>query len=231
MHILKEQNPSRGIIRFLPRIAAAASILLIIGIAGYFYFFYRHHNITNPKENIAVAKDLAPGTNGAVLTLANGSKVQLDDAKSGSIARQGNVQLNKANDSMLVYKANRNAASVGYNTLETPMGKQYAVVLPDGSKVWLNAGSSLRYPTAFSRNERMVELTGEGYFEIIHNTASPFKVKTSNQIVEDIGTEFNINAYADEPVIKTTLVSGAVNVTAFKEKESSDNRATINIIE
>jgi transmembrane sensor len=181
-------------------IAAAASILIFLSIGGYFYL--------KPKPQQQVAKiqqDLKPGMNGAILTLANGQKVILEKTKVGAITKG----VNKSNDSLLVYN---DAEAIGYNTLETPKGRQYAVVLPDGTKVWLNAASSLKYPTKFTGNQRLVELTGEAYFEVVHNAKQPFKVKTNNQITEDIATSFNVNSYADESATVTTLVEGAIRV-------------------
>jgi hypothetical protein len=202
---IKETEPiefvsEKKTIRLWPRIAAAASILLCCSIGAYFYL--------KPKpqvQTVQIANDLKPGINGAVLTLANGQKVVLEKTKVGAITRG----VNKSNDSLLVYK---DTEVSGYNTLETPKGHQYSVVLPDGSKVWLNAASSLKYPTRFSGNERLVELTGEGYFEVVHNGKMPFRVKTNNQITEDIGTSFNINSYDDEAATTTSLVEGAVRV-------------------
>jgi len=100
-----------------------------------------------------------------------------------------------------------------YNRIQVPYGGQYQLELPDGTKVWLNAGSSLRYPVSFTGHERKVELTGEGYFEVAKNKTMPFRVQTSKQVVEVLGTHFNINAYNDDPSVKTTLLEGSVKVT------------------
>lgn len=184
--------------RLWPRWAAAAAVVLLTAAAGYY--------VSEQNKPMAVAKqDLQPGTNGAVLTLANGQKLVLEKTRNGAIS----TGINKTNDSLLVYN---DANAVGYNTLETPRGRQYSVVLPDGSKVWLNAASSLKYPTHFVGKERLVELTGEAYFEVIHNDKIPFRVKTGKQLTEDIGTSFNISAYPDEELTTTTLVEGAVKV-------------------
>jgi transmembrane sensor len=198
-----EKNfPVRAKIRPLwPLITAAASILLILSVGSYFISRQKPAD----QQTAQLRHDLNPGTNGAILTLASGRKLILEKTKIGIIA----PGVQKSNDSLLVYKGSEDA---GYNTLETPKGRQYAVVLPDGSKVWLNAASSLRYPTQFSGKERMVELTGEGYFEVVHNSKMPFRVKSNNQITEDIGTSFNISSYKDEKVITTTLIEGAIKV-------------------
>lgn len=181
------------------RYVAAASVIIAVSAGGYFFL----HQKEQPA--LTAVNIIKPGSNGAILTLANGQKIVLEQAKSGQVA----PGVQKANDSLLVYSDNN---AVAYNTLETPRGKQYAVVLPDGSKVWLNAASSLKYPTAFNTANRTVELTGEGYFEVRHNSKQPFQVKTANQLIEDIGTHFNVSAYSDEPKTFTTLVEGAVKV-------------------
>jgi transmembrane sensor len=203
----KRLSPQK-IIRLWPRIAAAASILLVLSTGGY---FLSHKLRTNQIAN--TVNEIKPGSNGAVLTLANGQKVILGNAKMGVIAQQNGADLNKAGDSLLVYRSTTaDAAAISYNILETPRGKQYAVVLPDGTKVWLNAASTLKYPTAFTGKERLVELDGEGLFEVAHNPKQPFKVKTASQTVEDIGTRFNISSYNDDPSVKTTLLEGSVKV-------------------
>lgn len=183
-----------------PRIAAAASILIACGVGGYFIL---HRPAGQAQQTAAI--QIKPGSNGAILTLSNGHKIVLDQTKPGSIA-QG---IQKTGDSVLTYQ---DGQEVAYNTLETPRGKQYQIILPDGSKVWLNAASSLKYPTAFNGPDRTVELTGEAYFAVVHNSQQPFKVKTASQTIEDIGTEFNVNSYADEAESKTTLVEGAISV-------------------
>ncbi len=209
--LTRTQTVPRPVRTLWPRIAAAASILLFLSIGGYYIFHKQPVGQTAYYKN-----DIKPGNNGAILTLANGRKIVLEQTKAGKIIQQNGTDLRKAGDSLLVYQAAGAASTtvISYNTLETPKGKQYSVVLPDGSKVWLNAASVLKYPTTFAK-ERLVELTGEAYFEVVHNSEMPFRVKTNNQIAEDIGTHFNINAYADEPSIKTTLLEGAVKVNGI----------------
>jgi ferric-dicitrate binding protein FerR (iron transport regulator) len=161
-----------------------------------------------------------PGGNKAVLTLAGGQKIILDSAAAGILAEQGNAQVKKLGDGRLAYEAGGTksgnagggAASPLYNTLTTPRGGQYQLTLPDGTKVWLNAASSLTYPTAFTGHDRMVQMTGEAYFEIAHDSRKPFKVEAGGQTIEDIGTQFNVNAYTDEPAQVTTLLEGAAKV-------------------
>jgi transmembrane sensor len=150
--------------------------------------------------------------------LANGSQVILNGAKNGAIAKQGNTTINKTEDGTVVYNktsSNKGSSSAGleYNELSTPRGGQYHLTLSDGTNVWLNAASSIKYPTAFKGNIRQVEITGEAYFEVVHNSSKPFRVMANGQIVQVLGTHFNINAYRDEPSIKTTLIQGAVKVS------------------
>lgn len=206
---IRSINPKRAY-RLWPRIAAAASVLLFLVAGGYFIL----HKGEAVHYAGKIKSDVKSGSNGAILTLANGQKIILEQTKEGRIDLQEGTDLHKTGDSLLVYKSGKTAANavVYYNTLETPKGRQYSVVLPDGSKVWLNAASSLKYPTAFSGKERQVELMGEGYFEIAQDKARPFSVKTPDQTVEVLGTHFNIKAYADEQSTWTTLLQGAVKV-------------------
>ncbi|HQW45168.1 MAG TPA: FecR domain-containing protein, partial [Chitinophagaceae bacterium] len=164
---------------------------------------------TTPEKN-----DVAPGGNKAILTLADGSTIILDNAANGSLTEQGNTKVIKLDDGQLAYNTlNEKPTEIVYNTISTPRGGQYQLTLADGTKVWLNAASTLRFPATFSGNERKVELTGEGYFEVAKNAAMPFKVSVNNMTVEVLGTHFNINSYSDEASIKTTLLEGAVKVT------------------
>jgi transmembrane sensor len=204
-------QPERKII-WWPRMAAAASIILALSAGGYF-------SLHKPLPQIAQnhVTDRAPAVNKATLTLANGQKIILTKGLNGKLALQGNtiIQVNSGN--AITYTAGTIANEkerITYNTLTTVRGKQspYPLILSDGTKVWLNAASSITFPTSFANNDRIVKITGEVYFEVIHNAAHPFKVSVKGQLVEDIGTSFNINAYTDEPVIKTTLVRGEVKV-------------------
>jgi len=202
--------------------SAAALVLFTLGIGIYFYVI--NHNVQAPKSEIA--QEITPGGNKAFLTLADGRKISLTDVGNGELAEQAGIKITKAADGQLVYTIENNAASaksaqtVAYNTIETPRGGQYQILLPDGTKAWLNAASSLKYPTTFSgADKRQVELIGEAYFEVAHNKAQPFLVvtpafKSSGKAheVEVLGTHFNINAYADEPAIVTTLLVGSVKV-------------------
>jgi len=206
-----------------PRIAAAASIVVIFS-AG--YFLIRRPAIQN-SEQVAYHNDIAPGHNQATLTLANGQKIILTKGLSGQIATQGQVKIS-ASEQDIVYTANASADAVGYNTLSTAKGEQspYPLVLEDGTKVWLNAESSLTFPTAFNAKERIVKLTGEAYFEVKHNASQPFKVQTEKQTIQDIGTSFNVNAYPNEPQTKTTLIEGVVKVNNITLKPGEQTEGT-----
>ena len=198
--------------RLWPHLAAAASIIMVMA-AGLFYYQYR----SSTKASGVVNQDIGPGANKAFLILADGKKISLTDAAQGSIATQSGTTIIKAADGQLIYSARQSEgnlkAKTCYNTIETPKGGQYRVQLPDGTEVWLNAQSSLRYPATFhSMDERRVELSGEGYFQVAKDKAHPFIVKSMGQTVKVLGTHFNINSYADEPAAKTTLLEGLVQL-------------------
>lgn len=164
------------------------------------------------SKNQLLKNDVAPGGNRAILQLADGSTIILDSTNNGNIASQGKTQIIKINGK-LAYNTAGASAEILYNTISTPRGGQYQLILPDGTKVWLNAVSSLHFPTNFTGKERKVTLTGEGYFEVAKNEAMPFKVDVAGKgEVEVLGTQFNVNAYADEANIKTTLLEGSVSI-------------------
>jgi len=198
--------------------AVAASLLLLLSIP----VIYFHLKPNKPKPFVAVhhkkqlKNDAEPGGDKAMLTLANGSVIDLNDAKKGVLANQGNALLRKLADGQIIYEAPKTTGSIKdsitYNTVTTPKGGQFQVVLSDGTKVWLNAASSIVFPTAFSSSERKVKITGEVYFEVAKNQHLPFRVVSGHQTVEVLGTHFNINAYEDENVTKTTLAEGSVKV-------------------
>ena len=148
--------------------------------------------------------------------MANGSQIVLDDAAHGKVAEQGNAEIIKDANGHLVYKGTgKPADEVLYNTVNTPRGGQYKLILPDGSGVWLNAVSSIKYPTAFTGSERVVEITGETYFEVTPDAKKPFRVMVNGRNPSEIqvlGTHFNVNAYSDEPATRTTLLEGSVKV-------------------
>ncbi|RYZ31243.1 MAG: FecR family protein, partial [Sphingobacteriales bacterium] len=197
--------------------AAAAAVVLAIGIG--LYQFSRSNSSSAPlaQQTLASAPDttIQPGDNKATLMLDDGSVVTLSDAKDGLLADQGGTSVMKLSNGELAYESrNTSAATILYNTITTPRGGKYRLTLPDGSKVWMNAESSLRYPTSFSGDTRDVMLTGEAYFEIAHNPAQPFRVAVKDMKVEVLGTHFDIMAYDNEPVIATTLVEGSVRINA-----------------
>lgn len=193
----------------------AASVLLLLFIGGY-WGLKRKKQQDASLENV-LATRIIPGKNGAVLTLADGSQVLLDTIVNATVALQGGVTARVVNGALL-YEGRGDA--VVYNTMSTPKGRQFRITLPDGSQVWLNAASSIRFPTVFTGGERKVEISGEVYFEISGNEKMPFRVKLGDRSeVEVLGTSFNVNAYDDEPLIRTTLLDGAVRVQS-KSKNS-----------
>jgi transmembrane sensor len=199
-------------VKLWPRIVAAASILLILSAGT--YFFVRTQSPT--KQTAQVLQDIKPGTNQATLTLANGKKIILTSSLNGQLARQGSTVVSVKAGSALTYTTQSKSAftEISYNTLTTKRGEQspFPLTLADGSKVWLNAASSITFPTSFNGKDRTVVVTGEAYFEVVHNANQPFKVKAGGQLIEDIGTHFNVNAYAEEPKFKTTLLEGSIRV-------------------
>jgi ferric-dicitrate binding protein FerR (iron transport regulator) len=196
-------------VRRMPvRWLAAASVLLLL-LAGSFVWV---RQVKQQQIAAQFVEDAQPGKQGAVLTLADGKQVTLDSLGNGTIATQSGTRL-LLNNGRLSYNNDKNDVSVSYNTLSTARGRQFQLVLPDGSKVWLNAASSVRYPVAFSGTERTVEISGEAYFEIAADASMPFRVKINETTtVEVLGTRFNINAYREEKGIHTTLSEGAVRV-------------------
>ena len=200
-------------------ILAASVLLTLISTAVYYYI--HPGKLTDAALTqkgsalLPAATDIVPGGNRALLTLADGSTIILDSASNGTISRQGNVKVIKLDNGLLSYagqgtKKDTNKEMV-FNTISTPRGGQYQVTLSDGTKVWLNAASSIRFPVTFTGStERSVFVTGEAYFEVAHNKHMPFKVQVNNNEIEVLGTHFNINAYDDEATMKTTLLEGKI---------------------
>ncbi len=204
--------------------AAAAVLLLILSSGLYFNNLKKSTTLIAKTESPRFKNDVLPGDNRAILTLDDGSQINLDDAQNGVLASENNTDIRKTGSGQLEYSAgNKLIESVKYNTLSTPMGGQYQLSLPDGSRVWLNSGSSIRFPTAFIGKERIIELKGEAFFDIRKNSKMPFIVRTNNSMdIRVLGTQFNVMAYDDEKSINTTLVEGSVQVlkesgTAFLE--------------
>lgn len=204
--------PGRGVSR--RRWIAAASIIFLLGASVFVWL----KNLSTRQQPLALESyqlrnDALPGRQGAVLTLANGQNVVLDSLGNSVVTMQGKTKVLIRNG-QLVYDATAAEGEVLYNTMTTPKGRQYQLVLPDGSKVWLNAASSITYPTVFAGNERKVSIRGEAYFEVSKDKAKPFRVNIANQSeVEVLGTHFNINSYGDEGKIKTTLLEGSIRVS------------------
>ncbi|MBL7697793.1 MAG: FecR family protein [Chitinophagaceae bacterium] len=195
---------------------AAAAVL--IAISGVLYFSTDRKQtlpaVADTRTEVPLKHDIAPGANRAMLTLSDGTVIYLDSATAGMLAHEGSSVIRKTADGRIVYSP-ENAADAGkvmYNSMSTPRGGQYTLVLPDGSKVWLNAASSITYPTTFSGEERTVSITGEVYFEVQKDAGRPFIVKTIHESIKVLGTHFNVNAYADEAFVKTSLLEGRVMV-------------------
>ncbi|MFD2874223.1 FecR family protein [Mucilaginibacter ximonensis] len=212
MHHVRKALPGLKVKRLSlwPRIAAAAILLVAIGVT----LLYLKKL---PEAQSDVKNDMLPGSNKATLTLANGKKISLTDAADGTVAKERNVTINKNANGNLSYVSGDQQVAPGeieYNTIETPKGGQYKIKLPDGTDIWLNAETKLKYPTTFaSLKNRPIELEGEAYFEVAKDKGHPFIVTTSKEKVEVLGTHFNINAYDNDKVVKTTLLEGSVKVS------------------
>lgn len=197
--------------------AAAASIIFCLGIA---YYFYQPENL--PNNATILNADVNPGKSGAKLTLSDGREIILSETSIGGLAQQGGIKISKTKGGKLIYEIKdqgNNDGVIRYNTLSTSRGQEYEVTLPDGTKIWLNASSSLKYPVPFAGKNRHVELRGEGYFEVAKDKMHPFIVATTQQEVEVLGTHFNINSYDDEPHTTTTLTEGLVGIKATGTNE------------
>ncbi len=217
--------------------AIAAVVTLIVFGVGLFYVVYTADLQKKQWLDVkAYSHDIAPGKNSATLTLANGKKIVLSDAQNGDLAKEAGVIISKTDNGQLIYNVIPDAnlitgakgkapslatLEITYNTLSTAKGETFRVRLPDGTLVFLNAASSLTYATTLNlQKERRVTLSGEAYFEVakikqkeLPHMSAAFVVVTTHQQVEVLGTHFNINSYADEPVTKTTLVEGIVRVS------------------
>jgi len=196
---------------YMIRIAAAAAIVIALSVS------FRIYKVKSPTERFSYqgkSTEISPGANKAILILSNGTKIDLQTAKSGKIATQAGAVVSKRADGKIDYQGDGAATTDALNTLSVPKGGQYELTLPDGTRVWLNAASSLTYPVAFSGKERQVKLTGEAYFEVAKDAGKPFFVNVDGkQTVEVLGTHFNIRAYDDDPDIRTTLLEGSVKVS------------------
>ena len=194
------------------RIAIAASVIGVLLMSAFLLSnkVGKKEIVTGGVNNQRFKDDVSPGGDKAILTLADGSTVVLDEAQNGTLAQQGRSKVIKLGGKIMYDPANKNSKEIVYNTITTPNGGQYQLELPDGSLVWLNSTSSIHFPTSFAGKERRVEITGEAYFEVAKNRDMPFIVTVNNAEVQVLGTHFNVNAYNDEENIKTTLLEGSV---------------------
>jgi transmembrane sensor len=228
--IKEEGVVSTRVIRLRKWIAAAAAILILITTGLYYLLNTNKPASGGGQTTLAHENDVAPGGNRAVLKLANGSQIILDSADNGVLATQGNTSIIKSQSGQLVFDISKQgtgqasvadeAARAASNTLSTPKGGQYVIILPDGTKVWLNAQSSLQFPTAFAAKERIVQLTGEAYFEVARDKHKPFHVQSNGADIEVLGTHFNVMAYTNEPVMEATLLEGAIKVSKGARSET-----------
>lgn len=219
-----ESNIKSAGIRWLNprRLTAIAASILVAGGALVWWSVNRNENsITEIAAKPVIQQNLQPASEGAILKLADGKEIILDQTKDGAIAQEGNTQITKS-EGLLSYNGTDPSAKVLYNTLSTPKGRIYKLSLPDGTRVWLNAASSIRFPTAFAGSERNVEVTGEVYFEIKKDVERPFLVKAGHQTtIEVLGTEFNVNAYQNEKILRTTLLTGAIRMQSQDQPGTS----------
>lgn len=212
------QLPQRKIAKY--RWLQVAAVLAAVLFAGIFFIQRKKNHETDTVKLTNKVAPILPGGNKAYLTLANGSRIVLDDAQTGKLATRPGVTVSKTGNGMLVYHFSNSNNNMGaattpeFNTITTPRGGQYQVVLEDGTRVWLNAASSIKFPQAFTGTTREVELTGEAYFEVAKNKAKPFIVEVNGTKVQVFGTHFNINAYGDNNDVTTTLLEGSVRMSS-----------------
>ncbi|WP_127124897.1 FecR family protein [Pseudoflavitalea rhizosphaerae] len=203
LDVIGTENKPR--VHSLKRVWMAAASVLLLLTAGLYWL------MTLRSTDSTVTTDIQPGTNGALLTLADGKQVLLDTIRDATISLQQGVNARVVNGT-LVYEQG-SAEEIVFNTVTTPKGRQYQLTLSDGTKVWLNADSRIHYPASFSGVERTVDIEGEVYFEVMKSKSVPFRVRIDNRAeVEVLGTNFNVNAYANEDALSATLLEGAVRV-------------------
>ncbi|WP_428329403.1 FecR family protein [Mucilaginibacter sp.] len=232
-HVVSEPK----VIKFYQKRWLQVAAAVLVFVTGGLLTVYNTNSLKSTNKLIAKQKAtvIVPGGQKAILTMGNGKTIVLDSAANGLLAKTGTSNVLKTHNGQIIYNtgatANDAADEVSYNTLSTPKGGEYQVVLPDGTKVWLNAASSITYPVAFVGNERRVKLTGEAYFEVAKNKSKPFYVKMNNDVeVKVLGTHFNIAAYSDDAEITTTLLEGSVQITKNKAQSllSPGQQAVIN---
>ena len=217
IHAAIDNEPQRRVIPLKWMWAAAAVLVLAISIIV--LQTNTTTQSTNGKQQVA---DLPPGKSGAILTLTNGTQLVLDSLGNGIVARDGGAET-VLHDGKLIYNVrSTNSQEVGYNEMTTPKGRNFRVELPDGTVVWLNAASSIRYPTAFTGDKREVTIKGEAYFEVMKNASMPFVVHVANRAdIEVLGTHFNVEAYDNNSVLKTTLLEGRVKIGNAASQQSA----------
>lgn len=214
--LVKELHPRMSpMSRIAGRWLRYAAVFILIAGPGLYLYQYTHNRKTAPASvQAVVSNDVAPGTNKAILVLGDGTQISLDSAGNGALASQGRTKIMKTGGGQIVYEPDAaGSAAVLMNTMHVPKGGQYQLTLPDGTKVWLNAASSITYPTAFSGSGRSVTISGEAYFEVAKKVNSPFHVRVGDrEEVQVLGTSFNVNAYEDETDIRTTLLDGKIRI-------------------
>jgi len=209
------------VIRFVRLSAAAVIIVLFVG--GAFLAWQARRTEATLVAEVPAVQDVAPGRNGAILTLADGKQVVLDSSRNGPLPKQGSTAVTEGNTGRLEYRAAATPATgFLFNTLTTPRGRSIDVLLSDGTRVWLNAASSIRYPVTFTGKDRTVQVSGEAYFQVAKDAAMPFRVEVSlpggvRQEIQVLGTSFNVSAYGEDGVVRTTLVEGSVKVITGTE--------------
>lgn len=200
---------------------AAVVVLVVSATLVYFILsgsWYNQKQETRVQPVASVQEEIKPGTNKAVLILHDGTEIELDSSENGALGQQGNTKIIKLADGRVKYNDNKlqKSSVVLYNTIATPRGGQYQVQLPDGTNVWLNASSSIRFPAEFAGGDRKVEITGEVYFEVAHKAGSPFWVRTNQTEIKVLGTRFNVMAYENEYTLNTTLLEGSLIIQQDK---------------
>lgn len=204
---------------------AAAAVFLLAASGALVMYQIKNQSTKNGSAAIAAA-DIAPGREGAVLTLANGQQVVLDSLQNGLVASQNGAKVVLTNGQLTYDPAVNTPEEVVYNTMTTPKGRQFQLTLPDGTQVWLNSASSIRFPVTFTGKERRVEIKGEAYFEVAKNAQMPFRLDVGDKMeIEVLGTHFNVQAYDNDNTLKTTLLEGSVRVKA-QPRIQQTNRTT-----
>lgn len=225
----QRSKPGKKVLALYKRIAATAAAIIIICSIGIYFFAGTSRNAA---ESAALTAQIKPGGNRAVLRLEDGREILLEETQNGEILSREGLRIIKEKNGRLIYEISGSAHPAGkiaYNTIVTPRGGQYQVKLPDGTQVWLNAASTLRYPTRFSGRERKVELEGEGYFEVAKNPGKPFRVVTPAEDIKVLGTHFNVSSYKQDPHMVTTVLEGRVSVGStllIHDQQASLNKST-----